>query len=343
MHYKTLKNYLSRVFTNCRENGEWINFSCPLAPYSEEHNFKPDRSPSAGAITGKTGQVIWHCYTCKGAGPVVNLLGYLEKKTKVSYADIIAAIADSEELPDYEGRFTQHSLEALEPMEYPDIFEKIDKYPAASKYLADRGVSPTTATKLGLQYDPDGYRIVFPVKNKHGKIFGYTGRLILSDSDAPKIKDYYFQKSRFILGIEHWKIDQPTIIVEGLFGFAHLHEITKGRLFPYNIGAIMGSSASREQLDLLLHQGQPVYCMLDNDAAGRVGMFGKKIQADWSKKKIQEELEKGLTYQLKDHIPTFVPRWPTYDKDGRTLEKDDPDLLTYDELYTMISKSPMVL
>jgi hypothetical protein len=335
---KTLENYIRRISKNVSRNGEWINFSCPLAPFSAEHKFKEDRSPSAGATIAHTNVVIWKCFTCKGSGPLTTMLRYLGNKKKVSYDEIIQSIQNSEELPEYESRFFCEELEAIEPLEYPDIFEDIEDFPNACKYLSSRGVSFVTAKKLGLKFDSDGARIVFPVCDFKGRIYGYTGRSIIPDH-VPKIKDYYFQKSRFILGTEHWIKNRPVLIVEGLFGFAHLHEITKGKIFDFNVGAIMGSSASPEQINTLLSFGSPVYVLLDNDAAGRAGMFGKPIQADWSKRKKEEELQKGLTYQLKNHIPTFVLKWP----EAENNIKNDPDDLTYDDLSAMVSKPRLVL
>lgn len=333
---KTYESYIRRITSNVSRNGEWINFSCPLGPYTAEHKYKEDKSPSAGAVIANSGKLIWHCYACKGAGLFTNLLRYLETKRKVSYTEIINNIENSEELPEYESRFLCSEVkEALSPLEYPDIFDNIEKYPEASKYLNSRGISLVTAKKLGLQYDSDSQRIVFPVKDAEGRIYGFTGRTILPDGQ-PRIKDYYFPKSEFILGREHWNRDFPVLIVEGLFGFAHLHEVVKGKYFPYNIGAIMGSNISNSQIDILLQFAKPVYVLLDNDKAGKVGMFGPPGLP-----------HKGMLFELKDQLPTFLPRWPKQEIDGpegKTLqEKNDPDQLTYDELYAMLQKSRLVL
>jgi hypothetical protein len=336
--YETCGNYINRLFENVSRNGDWFNFSCPIAPYSPDHKYKNDRMPSAGAIVLDNGKVYWHCFTCKGHGPLTNLLRYLETKKNVSYTEIINKLDSSDYFPDYEDRFLSTVKRVCEPLEFSDIFEPIENYPEASKYIADRGVSPTTAKKLALQYDPDNYRIVFPVKDIQGRLYGFTGRAIKPD-DKVKIKDYYFPKSQFLLGQEHWCADDPTIIVEGLFAFAHLHEITKGKYFPYNITAIMGSSVSSEQIRLLLEFGKPVYCLLDNDPPGQIGMWGRKPAADWSPKKIELEKQKGLIHALKSNIPTFILKWPSVNG----VPKDDPDSLTFDELSYMISHPRLIL
>lgn len=345
---KTLENYTRRLFRNVSRNGDWINFSCPVAQYSSEHNHKPDNSPSAGAIIADNGKPIWKCFTCKGQGPFVNLLIYLQTKNKnVDYTEIIQSLNKDEELPDYDNRIVRATKLVCEPLEYSDLFDTFDKYPESAKYLADRGISPVTATKLGLCFDLDNHRIIFPVKDRQGRTYGFTGRTTLTDKGVPKIKDYYFPKSMFILGVEHWNPDYPVIIVEGLFAYAKIHELSKGRYFPYNVGAIMGSSASQEQVSQLISFGKPVICMFDNDKAGKAGLFGKPAMPDWSKEKRQAEREKGLTYMLKDNIPTFIVTWPTHtvviDGEEVTVQKDDPDNLTFDELSVMLSKLKLVL
>lgn len=345
---KTLENYCRRLFRNVNRNGDWVNFSCPIAPYSTDHNHKPDNSPSAGARVGSSGNVIWKCFTCKGQGPLTNLLRYLQTKNKaVDYSEIIASLDKQEELPEYESRFLQTSTLVCEPLEYGDLFDSTDSHVESDKYLTDRGISPTTAKKLGLGFDVDGHRIVFPVKDLQGRIYGFTGRTTLPDKDVPKIKDYYFPKSMFILGMEHWNKDYPVIIVEGLFAFAKLHELSKGRYFPYNIGAIMGSAISPEQLQLLISFGQPVICMLDNDKAGKAGLFGRTPQADWSKAKREAERAKGMVHQLKEHLATFIIKWPTQEivveDQIVTVEKTDPDELTFEEVEVILSKLRLVL
>src|SRR6476620_1755294 len=144
----TLENYTRRLFKNVSRNGEWINFSCPLAPYSVDHGTRPDKSPSAGAIISKTGRPIWKCFTCKGQGPFVNLLSYLQTKNKaVDYSEVIKAIQEAEVLPDFDNRFMTAPKLVCEPLEYSDLFDRFDKTAESSKYLTDRGISPTTATK----------------------------------------------------------------------------------------------------------------------------------------------------------------------------------------------------
>lgn len=328
---KALERFISKSpqFKNVTVNGEWINFSCLLANFSAEHRFKADNSPSSGITIGKDGIIYYKCFTCKHQGPFERTIERYETKTKVQLTALRELVESSQELPDYDYVSVYEARVRPEPLPFQNIFEDIDRYPEAQRYLLSRNISLTTAKRIGLEYDPDSKRIVFPVRDRKGVTYGYTGRAI--DDNKQKIKDYHFRKSLFILGMELWKPDLPVIIVEGLFAYAHLHEISKGRYFPYNIGAIMGSNISQEQVDLLIAFGKPVYGLLDGDKAGQSGLKGKK----------------GLIFYLKDDIPTFMLNWPKYTVNVLgapiTIQKTDPDHLTYDELFDMLIKPKLVL
>jgi DNA primase len=325
---KTLETYIraqSTLFKNVTTNGEWVNFSCLLAKHSEEHRFKDDGNPSAGITVADDDKVYYKCFTCKHQGPFLNTIDRFELKSGQQLVALRELVDKEEELPDFEYRVFVKDRIKPQPLLFTNIFEDINKYPEAQKYLLEREVSPTTAKNIGLEYDPDSRRIVFPVRDTKGVTYGYTGRAI-DATNKVKIKDYHFQKSHFILGMELWR-ELPTVIVEGLFAYAHLHEITKGKYFPYNIGAIMGSSISEEQVNLLIEFGKPIYCLLDDDKPGRTGLFGTRHNGVLKKE--------GLIHKTKDHIPTFIMKYP----EGKT----DPDSLTYDEVFAMIQKSLMVV
>lgn len=340
---KSLESYVNRLFKNVTRNSDWLNFSCPVAPWSVDHKFKEDKSPSCGVVILDNGKTYVKCFTCKYQGSFPQLLTYLSTKQKnINYQEIIEQFDSVYIYPDYEDRFLPLTRKVCEPLPFQNnMFEPVENYSECSKYLADRGVSLTTAHKLGLGYDPDAKRVVFPVKDAQGLVYGYTGRTVLPEG-KPKILDYYFPKSMFILGTELWT-DQPSVIVEGLFAYAHLHEITKGKIFPYNIGAIMGSSISPDQVSILIQHGRPIYCLLDNDAAGQTGMYGKRPHADWSPEKKALERSKGLIFQTAQHIPTLVMKWPNHEVEGKTVPKVDPDDLTYDELCDMILNPRLIL
>jgi hypothetical protein len=332
LRLKELELFIRKAsqFKNVTLNGEWVNFSCLLAKYSDEHRFTDDRSPSAGVTVGKDGIVYYKCFTCKHQGPFEKTIERYEFKSKIELTALRNLVVESNELPDYDYLHEVNTTQVkAEPLPFTNIFEEIEDYPDAVKYLLSRNISLQTAKNIGLQFDPEALRITFPVRDRKGLTYGYTGRTIDPESKQ-KIKDYHFKKSHFILGMELWK-PQPTILVEGLFAYAHLHEITKGKYFPYNIGAIMGSNISEEQATLLIEFAQPVYCLLDGDKAGQAGTKGKK----------------GLIFYTKENIPTFILNYPKYEIPvlgiKYPVQKSDPDTLTFDELWSMMQKPRLVV
>jgi DNA primase len=196
----------------------------------------------------------------------------------------------------------------------------------ALAYLKSRGISAATATTLELRFDPEEQRILFPVYCGDGKLYGLTGRSILSAAAlgrSPKVKNYAGLKKEYRLLGEQLvppDNDKPFLVVEGLFALAHLVEI--GVCNFCNPVAVMGSSLSEAQRDLLVGYDKPVYLCFDDDPAGSQGLFGA------FKKDGKGYAGNGAVDKLRQHVPTMVCLYPL-----RTNEVDD---LTLAEVKRMI-------
>lgn len=310
----------------------WLNFRCPLAPFSLKHEYKTDRNPSAGAVTDQKGHASrWHCLSCKAHGSLYDLalmLGSFYPDNGIDYQAIAQEIAQVEETGLGALRLGQE-LEDLDPLPEPLIEEAYDglwpaawAVPEAREYLESRGIGLVTSEWLGLVFDPERRRILFPVRDRQGALFGFSGRAIDPDR-KPRILDYEgLPKRHLILGSHLWKPELPTLIVEGLFGFAHLFEVHADDIC--NPGAIMGSVLTPEKATILKTTGQPVYLLMDNDEAGDVCLFGPLDDRSPSGR----DESRSAIAMLRNDCSVFVPEWP----DG-TL---DPDQLTYDEIRYML-------
>jgi hypothetical protein len=292
-----------------REN-DWSVFSCPLAPYKAEHGYREDRHPSAGMIS-KNDILIWNCLCCKSKGNVNNLLDTLGGLRKTDYSHLKYE-CDEVYIPDFDSLNTESFID-VEPFDSylaSLLFESLDN--KAIAYIKKRGISLDTAKKLNLLYEPEYGRIVFPITDTKGVIYGYSGRAIDAE---PKIFNYGdVPISKFLLGTFPLPKKNPFLVVEGLFAFAKLHELTKDIPFNYNIVALMGSSASKEQIQTMIEYGQnPVYLLLDGDAAGEAGV-------------------QRILKLIGDQLPVFKLKYP----EG----KSDPDELTQEELLAMV-RSPL--
>jgi hypothetical protein len=338
MQEEALKSILRklniRIVTRHRDG--WMDFTCPLAPWTHERGH--DSSPSAGAKVNPTGRSAWHCFTCKQHGTLSNLVRQIETYSGHRYPGLIREADLADTMPMFEidyGSF-EVPLEiepAPEPLDeatmdglYPDAWS----VPQARSYLEGRGVGQATALTLGLVYDdgedprrPQAPRILFPVRGIDKRLYGYTGRALTPDV-KPKIKDYYgLPKRHLILGSERWQRGKPVIIVEGLFAYAHLIEI--GIEDRASVGAILGSVMTPEKADILRLWNEAVYLLFDNDKAGDDGIFGM-LKPDGSR-----EEEKGAIQQLIEHIPVYVPEWP----EG----KEDPDQLSGGEVDEILDET----
>lgn len=303
-------------FKNVTRQGKWVNFSCPLATFEAAHKYKPDRSPSAGATQSDKGLYTWNCFCCKGSGSLISLFKTLSQKTGRDFSNTISKIDNDLLIPDFDCEVIPENYVPEDLTNVIRFFEEIEDYPIALQYLQSRDISLDTAKKLRLKYNPDNSRIIFPIFS-NGKCVGFSGRTVIDET--PKIKNYSGPwKSQHIMGADEWQ-KRPVIIVEGLFAYARLiqHDL------PYNVGALLGSSPSFEQLDFLLQFGQPCYWMLDNDPAGKLGVFGTPGKPD-----------KPSAKYLSGEIPNFTVKWPE--------NKTDPDELTREQVMAMIKK-PLII
>lgn len=351
-----IMNALGLRIASENAKSHYLNCSCPFAPFGLHKN-SSDHSASFGCRYDDRGISSFKCYACKQKGSVRNLARRLGSLRRVDYSAIIAEIQALEggaistigfEPFDKEHDFSP-IIEPLNEAIYDGLYPAAWDVPEARDYLIDRGISPETAENLGLLYRDiymierqDGsvgewFRgdILFPVRNRDGQLFGWSGR---TTRDAfgvkPKVYDKDLPKRHLILGEERWIEGRPTIIVEGLFGYAWLIEIGVEEFA--NVGALMGSVLTPEKAAILKAWGNPVVALLDNDQAGDVGLFGA-LNEDGVR-----DGDQALVPQLIGSLLVTVPEWPYLPQpvqrnDGSWKEqKEDPDELVLDEVRAMV-------
>jgi hypothetical protein len=310
----------------------WLLARCPFAEFL--HAKGTDRKPSFYVRANADGPSGFHCFTCKQHGGVralVNQLGYYRDADYNHLALQATLLEVPERFADYEASDTDilDSLpEPINELVYLSMYPSAVEFADALIYLASRGIGESTAEKLRLRYDPEAKRILFPVYDSAKLLYGFTGRSIvpddLRDPKVPKIKNYTGLKKEYrLLGEQFIDNDKPILVVEGLFALAHLIEI--GVCNFCNPLALMGSSLSNAQTDLLIGYDRPVYLCFDDDAAGSQGLFGS-----WDKTR-GVYLGGGAVDKLKQHLPTMVCLYPE-----RTNEIDE---LTFDEVSRMLTEN----
>jgi hypothetical protein len=337
----TLRQVLTRLGVKAvkKQRSGSLDFSCPLARWTHSHG--TDRSGSAGAKINDHGPSAWVCHACKHHGRVASLVTTLGRFRGKPDPELTRFAELGEIMPMMAGfgAFEQHMEPDPEPpveAQFDGLWDAVATVPEAFAYVAARGLGARTCETLNLLWDETQRRVLFPVRDRQGILWGFTGRSIDPEPTqttargevvpAPKIRDYVgLPKRRLILGAERWRQGLPVLIVEGLFGYAHLVEI--GAESTWNLGAILGSVMTPEKADILKNFDEPVYLMLDNDDAGDVGLFGP-VDHDGTRR-----TGDGAVAQLVGYLPTYVPEWP----EG----KDDPDQLTVEDLERIRNETPL--
>jgi 5S rRNA maturation endonuclease (ribonuclease M5) len=136
-------------------------------------------------------------------------------------------------------------------------------------YLTQRGISLTTAQWFGVgMYHGAGFlagRCVIPIRDEQGRLVAYAGRAV--DGQEPKYRfPAGFRKSQVLFNLDR-AIEtggNNAIVVEGFFDALKVHQAEHPAVV-----ALMGSSFSQRQSELLLSRFVSVTLMLDGDQPGR--------------------------------------------------------------------------
>lgn len=308
-------------------SGGWLACTCPFAPWTHERG--TDRHGSFFIKVDSPKRTAGHCFTCKEKGNLGNIirrLGYF-REDEQGHAQL-ANQADIEDIPSKFGGFDDLEFDTIsERVElyedgYLDVFPPASESDEALRYLHEvRNISTNTADLLGLRWDEQETRVMFPVKGRRGELYGYSGRSVQTSFSAHhgRIRDYDFDKSLCLLGEHLFQVGRPTVVVEGLFAYAAL--VDAGVLKFANVMATMGSSLSVAQRDLLIDMNERVIFLYDDDKAGEVGLLG------------DGKHQMGALNMLRYHIPTYVGMFPpdVADVDDFTME-DVEDLFTFKDM-----------
>lgn len=310
----------------------WLTGHCPFAKWL--HVGKEDNRPSFFVRADVRKKSGYNCYSCHKSGNIVNLIKALAHYRKREYPglDIEAQIAEVRAGVSFE---YSTDIDDEEPEPIPEevfagFFRDALRSKASRAYLRnERMISDETTELLGLLYDPEERRILFPVRGRRNELYGFSGRTMLPKEKWPfkgygKIRDYHgLAKKWLILGANLIDLNKPMIAVEGLFAFAALYEEGCDRLG--NPVGTLGSTCSPQQCAKFIEWGKPIYGFYDNDKAGRRGMLGYKDQ--------EGTFRNGMAQNLANDLPVFVPSWP----EGLS----DPDELVFKDVQRMVRKAKL--
>jgi DNA primase len=135
-------------------------------------------------------------------------------------------------------------------------------------YLRQRNITPQLARFFQMGFCASGMmkqRIAIPIIDMDKNIAAYCGRAVYRNCSPKYLFPGRFQKSKYLFNLQNLlpRSPNPVFIVEGFFDCIHIH--TCG----FDALALMGTTISSAQVDLLRHLDRQYILMLDGDEAGK--------------------------------------------------------------------------
>ncbi len=206
-------------------------------------------------------------------------------------------------------RFDQQALIGADPApKLPPvrIHEIVDQLDPSYEYIQRRGIRPDVAKYLNFGFFHAASQLLFAVHDPYGNFVDFVLRVL--DNSEPKYRFHTgFAKMSHLFNYHRAKAlgRQAVVVVEGFFDTANL--VQAG--YP-SVVALMGSTMSERQEQLLTRWWDHVIFMLDGDPAGR------RMQ--------QEALKRMKKHQLKGLYGVNLP------------DKVQPDSLTVTQIGEFI-------
>lgn len=321
---------LIQRYVPLKKSGSEFSACCP---------FHAEKTPSFYVSPRKQ---FYHCFGCGAHGTAISFLMDYENLSFPEAVGQLAEWAGLEVPQETGGQDAEPTAPLLAALEAAARFYvgQLRHSPAAIDYLKGRGIDGSTARDfalgwapaegdtlvrgLGGEYGPDTLtaaglairrddgrlrdrfraRVLFPIRDRRGRVTGFGGRLI--EPGEPKYlnspESTVFHKGQTIYGLYEARRAETRlselVVTEGYMDVVGLAQAGFHRAV-----ACMGTALTRSHLDLLFRQVQRLVLCFDGDAAGR--------QAAW------RALEQALPVMqgMREIRVLFLP------------EGDDPDSL----------------
>jgi DNA primase len=138
-----------------------------------------------------------------------------------------------------------------------------------------RGVGLIQRGRGGGEYDRFRARIMFPIRDRRGRVLGFGGRAMRGDQGAKYVNTAetdFFHKSQLLYGVDRAKSAiakaARAVVVEGYTDVLALHQAGVEETV-----AVMGTAITGEQVAALSGMVEEVVLALDADSAGQEAML----------------------------------------------------------------------
>ncbi len=137
------------------------------------------------------------------------------------------------------------------------------------------GVGLVQRNRDGREYDRFRARIMFPIRDRRGRVLGFGGRAMRDDQGAKYVNTAetdFFHKSQLLYGVDKAKAAiakaNRAVVVEGYTDVLALHQAGVEETV-----AVMGTAITGEQVATLSGMVEEVVLALDADSAGQEAML----------------------------------------------------------------------
>jgi DNA primase len=288
-----------------------IDARVPLKKRGKEYQalcpFHNEKTPSFTVIPHKQ---FYHCFGCGAHGTA---LGFLMDYEHLEFVEAVEALAQDLglEVPREGSEPPPQSRVDLQLLAQAAEFYKaqLRHSPQAIEYLKRRGLSGKTAAEFGLGFAPAGWdhlvrhfadagppallqaglvarneqgryydrfreRIVFPIRDRRGRVIGFGGRVL--DDTPPKYLNSpetpLFHKGRVLYGMYEARAaasrHNSLLIVEG-----YMDVVALAQHGVRNVVATLGTAATHQHMELAFRQVQELVFCFDGDRAGRAAAW----------------------------------------------------------------------
>lgn len=239
------------------EKGEDISVPCPFHKEGREsHN-----SCYVYCGDGDLPLGSYHCFTCGKSGPLYEFIGLcFDKNSEFGKRWLISNFGDLSSESDLVLEAIDLSKNDKKEFDM-SVFNQFESY---HPYMTKRGLIDEVIDKFEIKYDPLSKSIVFPVRDKNGKMSYLTrrsteGKKFYIDSGADKSNIY------LLYNILQNNLDNVYICESQINAL-----ILEG--YGYNAVALLGAGCPDGQIKELNNTGVRHYILaLDNDEAGIKG------------------------------------------------------------------------
>ena len=227
----------------------WVHASCPLAP--QRHEGGVDNNPSFGVVYNSAeahkAEGHAHCFSCGYSGDVRDIAATLYAWQELTVDDLEVVMSVMENVKTGKLPLSLTAAQSDDP--FPDE-AWLQSYPSVSashsdaiEYLEGRGVARETWKHFDVRFDPQRYRVAFPLIDRAQRNRGLIGRTLIQTPDGPRYFYYPYPKvggnaPKGYTWFNEAALDlsKPVMVVEGIFDAMAVWPVYKNVTAALSIG-----------------------------------------------------------------------------------------------------------